>query len=98
LEIDLQKGAYRIFRSFLNRKSGNWKPLSSFEAQIILKKDGGINLVGPRPGFGTYISKVEYQVFLTDQTHRKRLYLAHFDSWGEAADYAKGFKQKTGIP
>jgi len=98
LELDFESGKYRVFTKFFGKKKGEWRSLASYTALIILRKDGKTNLVATRSTFSSTLRYHEYQVFLTDQSHRKRLYLKHFDTADQAKKYTSDFMEKTGIP
>lgn len=98
LELDFESGKYRLFTKFFDCKKGEWLSLASYTALIILRKDGKTNLVATRSTFSSTLRYNEYQVFLTDQTHRKRLYLKHFDTAEQAKKFALDFMEKTDIP
>lgn len=98
LELDFENQKYRQYSSFFGKKKGEWLSLASYTALIILRKDGKTNLVATRSTFSSTLRYNEYQVFLTDHTHRKRLYLKHFDTHEQARKFALDFMEKTGIP
>jgi hypothetical protein len=98
LELDFENQKYRQYSSFFGKKKGEWLSLASYTALIILRKDGKTNLVATRSTFSSTLRYNEYQVFFTDLTHRKRLYLKHFDTHEQAKIFALDFMEKTGIP
>jgi hypothetical protein len=98
LELDFENQKYRQYNSFFGKKRGGWLSLASYSALIILRKDGKTNLSTTRATISSTLRYNEYQVFLTDQSHRKRLYLKHFDTEELARKYALSFMEKTGIP
>ncbi len=98
LEIDTANMRYRYYKSFVNLRRGQWKSFASYSASTILKKQGAKVRPGPKLAYEHRMILEEHQVFLTDQSHRKRLYLKHFDTAEQARKYALGFKEKTGIP
>jgi hypothetical protein len=98
IELDFENQKYRQFTAFFGWKRGEWRSLASYTALIILRKDGKTNLSTTRSTISSTLRYHEYQVFLTDQSHRKRLYLKHFDTDDLAQKYALDFMEKTGIP
>jgi hypothetical protein len=98
LEIDLEHKRYRLFKSIARRRSGEWQPFRDYTTIIILSKQGSKFRLGPKLAYEHETKMLEYQVFLTDQNHRKRLYLKHFDTEEQARKYALSFMEKTGIP
>jgi hypothetical protein len=97
-ELDFENQKYRQYHSFFGKKRGDWLSLASYSTLIILRKDGKTNLSTTRSTISSSLRHNEYQVFLTDSSHRKRLYLKHFDTPEQARKYALGFMEKTGIP
>lgn len=98
LELDFENQKYRQCTSFFGKKKGDWFSLETYKAVIILQKDGKTSVVSTNMLAASTISLREHQVFLTDQTHRKRLYLKHFDTHEQARKFAIDFMEKTGIP
>ncbi len=98
LELDFESRKYRLFTKFFGRKKGEWRSLASYTALIVLQKDGKTAIASTNMLASTTISLREYQVFLTDQSHRKRLYLKHFDTAEQARKFALDFMEKTRIP
>lgn len=97
LELDFENQKYRQYSSFFGKKKGEWFSLESYSALIILRKDGKTSLSTTRATISSTLRYNEYQVFLTDQTHRKRLYLKHFDTHEQARKFALDFMEKTEI-
>jgi hypothetical protein len=98
LELDFENQKYQQYTSLFGKKKGEWRSLASYTALIILRKDGKTNLSTTRATISSTLRYHEYQVFLTDQSHRKRLYLKHFDTADQAKKYTSDFMEKTGIP
>jgi hypothetical protein len=98
LELDFENQKYRQYYSFFGKKKGDWFSLETYKAVIILQKEGKTSVVSTNMLASSTISLREHQVFLTDQTHRKRLYLKHFDTHEQARKFALEFMEKTGIP
>jgi hypothetical protein len=98
LELDFENQKYLQYTSLFGKKKGEWRSLASYTALIILRKDGKTNLSTTRSTISSTLRYHEYQVFLTDQSHRKRLYLKHFDTAEQARKFAVDFMEKTGIP
>lgn len=98
LELDFESGKYRVFTKFFRHKKGEWRSLAYYSAVIVLRKEGKTSFATIRSTLSSTIRYHEYQVFLTDQSHRKRLYLKHFDTADQARKFALDFMEKTGIP
>jgi len=98
LEIDSEKKTFRLYKSTFGLKRGGWHPLSTYTAQIILKKTGKRKVLGPHLAFEMNFSSSVYELYLTDSTHRSRLYIKSFDDADSAKVYAQKLVKTLNLP
>lgn len=98
LELDFEKLLYRDYTRIFYAWYSDPKSLKAYSAIVVLRKDGKQTLGTTNMRFASEISVYEYQVFLTDKNHRKRLYLAHFDTRDSADSYANRISEQIGFP
>jgi len=98
LEINTENKSYRHYKSTFGLKRGEWKPLSKYTAQIILKKTGKRKVLGPSLARELSFSSSEYELYLTDSTHRLRFFIKSFEYPDSARIYARKLFQELNIP
>lgn len=98
IEFNPEEKRYRYFKSYFGNKTGAWKTLDEFKAQIILKKNLKGQVIGPRLVASVSYKKIVYDVNLTNESHRQRLSLKKFKELDAAKHFAKMIEEKLSIP
>lgn len=98
LEVDLENGRYRIYKSRFGLKSGKWNSFKSYTEILLLLKRGKKGLVGARGAVATYHDHQEYEVVVANSTHRKQLLLKSFETKEQAEKFAQDFSEKLNLP
>lgn len=98
VELDFDAQVYKEFSKIFYTWYDEPKSLKSYSAIIILRKNGKRFIGIGMTRYSAELAYHEFQVFLTDTTHRKRLYLGNYDTRDLAEQYAIGIAQQTGFP
>ena len=98
LEIDTQSKTYRIYRSIFGIKSGVYKELKEYSAITLLVARGKRNILSPRFISTLSFSDEEYDVYITNSSHRKKLFIQRLTSKEKANQLIELLEKELELP
>ena len=98
IEINCTSRKYRLFKSVLGLKKGEWKNIDFFKGIIIRAKSGSKELMGPNLALMPTVRGMSFDIYMVDETHRKKLLIKSFKSKSKGLDFAKKLSSQVNLP